>query len=191
MERTALMRVIGCLAAVAIVAGCGLSELESPYKEYSPAEIAHAEDMMSRLPSLADTEKRLATLIQNISEAMKTVAPDLEWEVAVKGSQGKLGCLGAYSDSQSVSMTTDMLTSSTPISDDEWPEVLQLVRDLAATHGITSLTIDADSPGNHDVTLHSPDHGNRIRMGTFKAVMLGGVTGCRFRADDLPPQPGE
>ncbi len=140
---------------------------------------------MRKLPSVQDTEQQLMALIRQIADAAKAAAPALSWETEVNRAQHTLGCPGAYSETMGVSMSTDTLISDAPISDSEWPKVVSIARDIAAPHGITALTVLADQQGNHDVKLHSPDHGNEIRLGTYENAVMTGVTGCRFRAEDL------
>ncbi|WP_167463851.1 LppA family lipoprotein [Nocardia brasiliensis] len=164
--------------------------MSDPHRPAAEEDIAHAEAMMRALPSVEDTERQLAALLQRIADAAKTVAPELEWRTISDRGQGKLGCPSPYLETAGVSMTTDSLTSAVPISDSRWPDVLRLARDLAAEAGITALTVRADTPGRHDITLHSPDHGNEITLGTGAAAVLGGLTGCRYREQDLRPQPG-
>ncbi|MEU4314476.1 LppA family lipoprotein [Nocardia sp. NPDC024068] len=151
-------------------------------------EIAHAEAEMRELPSLEQTYDQLTVVVQRIADATETAAPELTWEPKVNRAQGTLGCPDAYFETDGVSMTTDKRYSPTPISDTAWPRVLDAARTIAAESGMTVLTVRFDEPGHHDITLHSPDHGNQITIGTRVAASLGGVTGCRYRAEDLPTQ---
>ncbi|WP_167768970.1 LppA family lipoprotein [Nocardia sp. CS682] len=164
--------------------------MNDPDRPPSQQDIAHAEAKMQTWPSVEATERQLATLLQQIADAAKTVAPGLDWRTIADRGQGTLGCPSPYLETDGVSMTTDTLTSPVPITDSEWPAVLQIARDIAAKDGITSLTVRTDVPGRHDVTLHSPDHGNEITLGTAQAALLAGLTGCRYREEDLHKQPG-
>ncbi|NEW29982.1 LppA family lipoprotein [Nocardia cyriacigeorgica] len=190
MAMNNVARVLLSVVVMAVLGGCG-SSLDDSERTPSPEQIAHAEDMMRKLPSVQDTEAQLIALIRQIAEAVRSVAPGLAWETEVNRGQNTLGCPGPYLKTDGVSMTTDRLISSVPISDTEWPNVLRMARSIAAEQGITSVTIIADQPGRHDVTLHSPDHGNEIRLGTRKAALITGVTGCRFRAEDLRNPPAK
>ncbi len=185
---TAVTRILAAIVCATVLTGCGdrMNDPDRPSKE----DIAHAEAELRQLPSVEDTERQLAVLLQRIADAAKTVAPELEWRTLRDRGQGKLGCPSPYLETAGVSMTTDSLTSAVPITDDEWPRVLQAARDLAAETGITALTVRADTPGRHDITLHAPDHGNEITLGTNKAALLTGLTGCRYREEDLRQQPG-
>lgn len=181
-------RILAALITVVTLSGCG-SALDDPNRPPTPAEIAHAEAHMRKLPSLEETEPRLMALIRQIADATETVAPQLAWRQETNRGQGMLGCRGPYRETDGASMTTDSMFSPVPISDAEWPEVLTIARDLAAPHGITVLTVRFDEPGNHQVVLHSPDHGNEIKIGTVEAALITGLTGCRYREEDLRNQP--
>ncbi|MBF6327508.1 LppA family lipoprotein [Nocardia transvalensis] len=187
-KRTAA-RILGSIIAVTIMSGCG-SNLDDPDHPVTKEEIAHAEAEMRKLPSVEDTERQLSTVIQQIADATKNVAPELDWRIKPNRGQGTLGCPRAYMETDGVSMTTDDLISPVPIPDSRWADVLKVARDIAAQNGITTLTVRVDVAGRHDVILHSPDNGNEIGIGTYKAALITGTTGCRFRAEDLQKQPG-
>ncbi|WP_051499007.1 LppA family lipoprotein [Nocardia sp. BMG51109] len=176
-------RLLVTIVVAAVLSGCG-SNLNDPDHPATEEDIAHAEAMMRELPAAEDTERQLAATVRQIADAAKTVAPALDWQVHPDRGMNQLGCPSPYLEADGVSFTTDRLISSVPISDTEWAAVLPLARDVATREGMTSLTVQADKPGRHDVILHSPDHGNEIRLGTDKAALLTGTTGCRFRADD-------
>ncbi|MEU2030587.1 LppA family lipoprotein [Nocardia amamiensis] len=164
--------------------------MDDPDHPVTKDEIAHAEAKMRELPSVEATERQLAAIIRQIADAAKTAAPALDWRTDANRGQSKLGCPSPYLETDGVSMTTDALVSSVPIADSEWAGVLNIARDIAARNGITSLTVRADVPGRHDVVLHSPDNGNEIKLGTYKAALITGSTGCRYREEDLRQQPG-
>ncbi|WP_194838813.1 LppA family lipoprotein [Nocardia sp. XZ_19_369] len=164
--------------------------MNEPDRPAPKQDIAHAEAKMRTWPSVEATERQLAALLRQIADAAKTVAPGLDWRTIPDRGQRTLGCPSPYLETDGVSMTTDTLTSLVPITDSEWPGVLRIARDIAAKDGITALTVRTDIPGRHDVTLHSPDHGNEITLGTAQAALLTGLTGCRYRDEDLRKQPG-
>jgi hypothetical protein len=144
---------------------------------------------MRELPSLEDTYQQHVVIIQQVADAATTVAPELVWQIRIDRAQGTLGCPGPYMKTGGVSKTTDTFYSAMPISDTAWPRIVDKARQIAAPHGMTALTILFDGPGRHDITLHSPDHGNEIRIGTRLAASISGVTGCRYRAEDLSRPP--
>ncbi|WP_067468639.1 LppA family lipoprotein [Nocardia amamiensis] len=189
MAKKVVVRLLASIVAAAILSGCG-SNLDNPDHPVTKDEIGHAEAKMRQLPSVEATERQLIAIIHQIADAAKTIAPELDWRIDVNRGQDTLGCPSPYLETDGVSMSTDRLVSLVPIADSEWPSVLNAARDIAAQNGITSLTIRVDKPGDHDVILHSPDNGNEIKLGTYKAALIGGSTGCRYREEDLRKQPG-
>ncbi|MEV6324458.1 LppA family lipoprotein [Nocardia sp. NPDC051787] len=164
--------------------------MDDPNHPVTKDEISQAEAKMRQLPSVEASERQLAAIIQQIADAAKTVAPGLDWRVDANRGQDTQGCPPPYLQTDGVSMSTDRLVSSAPIADSAWSSVLNLARDIAAPHGITSLTVRVDKPGDHDAILHSLDNGNEIKILTRKAAVIGGSTGCRYREEDLRQQPG-
>lgn len=183
------VRILASIVGAAILSGCG-SNLDDPDHPVTKDEIAHAEAMMRQLPSVEATEQQLAATLRQIADAAKAIVPELDWRIDADRGIGTLGCPSPYLETDGVSMTTDRLISSVPIADSQWASVLNIARDIAAQNGITSLTVRADVPGRHDVVLHSPDNGNEIKLGTYKAALITGSTGCRYREEDLRQQPG-
>ncbi|MBF6438116.1 LppA family lipoprotein [Nocardia cyriacigeorgica] len=182
--RRYLPTLVSIFVLIGALSGCG-SRLDDPNHPATPHDIAQAEAMMRQLPSVQETEQQLSALMWRIAEATRSVAPALDWQPKTDRAQGTLGCPSPYSETDGVSMTADSIYSPVPIADAEWPEVLRITRDLAAQHGITALTVRADEPGHHDITLHSPDDGNEISVGSRKAALITGLTGCRLRAQDI------
>ncbi|WP_454195625.1 LppA family lipoprotein [Nocardia sp. Marseille-Q1738] len=189
MATKTTVRILATIVAATIMSGCG-SNLDDPDHPVTKDEITQAEAKMRQLPSVEASERQLAAIIQQIADAAKTRAPGLDWRVDANRGQDTLGCPSPYLETDGVSMSTDRLVSSVPIADSEWPGVLNLARDIAAQHGITSLTIRVDTAGHHDAVLHSPNDGNELKILTRKAAVIGGSTGCRFREEDLRKPPG-
>nr|WP_269781593.1 LppA family lipoprotein [Nocardia bovistercoris] len=182
-----MTRSLAAVLGAAILSACG-GCVQDPYNtKPSAEEIAHAEERMRALPSVVDSEAQLAAVVREITDAAKTIAPELNWYTRSNREQSTLGCPSPYLETTGVSMTTDRFVSDTPIPETAWGEVLRIARDIAARNGMTTLTVRIDRPGDHDVVLHSPDDGNEIKFGTLKAAVIVGSTGCRFRAEDLPP----
>ncbi|PXX53399.1 putative LppA-like lipoprotein [Nocardia tenerifensis] len=189
MTKTTAMGVLAALVAVTVLSGCG-DRLKDTDRPASQEDIAHAEAEMRKLPSAEASERDLIALIRQIAEAVKTAAPELDWRTKNRRGQNTLGCPSPYLETEGVSFVTDSLVSSVPITDTQWPGVLQIARDMAARDGITALTVRADTADRHDVILHSPDHGNEIVLITAESAVISGVTGCRYLEADLRKQPG-
>lgn len=187
---SAHMRICAVAALTALfLTGCVSSEFQQEQDKPTPEEIAHAEAQMRKLPSLEETHQQLTLVVERIADAASAIAPELVWEKKINRSQSPLGCPGAYYETNGTSKTTDTLYSAAPINDTVWPRVIDEARGIAAESGITVLTVRFDKPGNHEITLHSPDHGNEINIGTRLASSIRAMTGCRYRVEDLHPNP--
>lgn len=187
---TAHTKILALACVAAMLSGCA-SLLENNDAGPDPAEIAQAEAHMRRLPSIDETYQELTSVIQQIADASSTVDPAHRLETDVNRAQSMIGCTGPYRPTNATSMTTDRLISTEPISDTDWPTVLNQARNIAAQHGITKLTVNFDTPGRHDISLHSPENRNEIGVLSHENTVLTGLTGCRYRAQDLhqPPAP--
>jgi hypothetical protein len=185
-----LTRICALVSLTALLlSGCASSAYLREEDTPTPEEIAHAEAQMRKLPSVEETHQQLTLVVERIADAAAAIAPELVWVVEIDRSQSPAGCPGAYKKTEGTSKTTDNLISSAPISDTTWPHIIDAARRIAAESGITALTVYIDEPGRHDIILHSPDHGNQVRIGTRIAAAISGMTGCRYRAEDLQPQP--
>lgn len=71
------------------------------------------------------------------------------------------------------------LVSPVPVSDADWPRFLDAARDVAGQAGMTELTVQADTPGNHVAQLRGGD-GNVVRVSSARNALLSGTTGCRL-----------
>lgn len=175
-------RTLPLLAALAttvtiLTTGCG-DHMGNPYN-HDDDEIAAAAALLPTLPSLEDTEQQLTTALQAIMDAARAVAPALQWTAQDKRTQSSCG--GAFGKTDGLEIDLPDYVSAVPISDADWPRILQAARDIAAPLGITELTVRVDQPGHHDVLLTSPD-GSRIDLGTQVAALVSARTGCRLPA---------
>lgn len=181
----AMLSLITCT----VLTGCTSSAYPREQDAPTPAEIAHAEAQMRKLPSLEDTHHQLTLIVQQIADAAESIAPELTWERLIRHAQSPLNCRDAYRETDGTSKTTDTWYSEVEISDAAWPRIIDRARQIAAESGMTVFTVLVDEPGDHDIILHSPDHGNEVRIGTRLAATVNGITGCRYRAEDLHPRP--
>ncbi|MDV7243069.1 MULTISPECIES: LppA family lipoprotein [Rhodococcus] len=153
---------------------------DNPYNG-TAADIAAAEGRMRQWPPLEDTEATVASVVRQIADAAATIVPTLRWVSAGERTQGS--CPAPFASTAGMSVFLPDMYSTSPIPDAEWPAVLQVARDIASVHGLADIEVRADRPGDHNVRLHSGD-GNEIRLGTARAALVSGRTGCRYlRAD--------
>lgn len=128
-------------------------------------------------PSLQDTEHLVNETVQQILSAATGIVPELHWRLSGNRNQGSCGY--DFTGTDGVSVILPHMVSSTPIPDADWPSVLDAARSIAQRAGIPKVNVLVDQPGNHDVQLHADD-GNAIHIGTAKAAVIAGETGCRL-----------
>ncbi|MGO4205251.1 LppA family lipoprotein [Rhodococcus sp. TAF43] len=176
-RRTLPLLAVLATTVTILTTGCG-DQMGNPYN-HTDEEIAAAAALLPTRPSLEDTEKQIAAALQAIMDAAKAIAPTLQWEPQDQRSQSSCG--GAFGKTDGLEIDLPDYVSSVPISDADWPRILQAARDIAAPLGITQLNVRVDKPGQHDVVLTSDD-GSRIDLGTYVAALVSGNTGCRLPA---------
>lgn len=182
-------RTLPMLAALAttvtiLTTGCGdLETMGNPYN-HTDEEIAAA--LLPTLPSLEDTEKQITDAVVQIADAATAIAPELQWEWRRERSQSSCG--GAFGKTDGLEIRLQMYVSLTPISDADWPRILQAARDIAAPLGVTQLTVRVDNPGKRDVVLTSDD-GSRIFLGSDVRAVISAQTGCRLPTERTDPTP--
>lgn len=69
----------------------------------------------------------------------------------------------------------------TNLPDAKWPQAVQIVTDIAGSHGFTKLTTVVDQPGDHEISL-SDQYGGELIFGTKLNTILSARTGCHLRA---------
>ncbi|RVW02840.1 LppA family lipoprotein [Rhodococcus xishaensis] len=185
MNRRTLPRLAALATTLTILTtGCG-DLMDNPYN-HTDDEIAEAAALLPTLPSLEDTEQQITETVVQIADAATALAPELQWEWRRDRTQS--GCGGAFAKTDGLEIRLQMYVSLTPISDADWPRILQAARDIAAPLGITQLTVRVDKPGDHDVVLTSED-GTRIAFGSNVRAVISAQTGCRLPAERADPTP--
>ncbi|RVW06159.1 LppA family lipoprotein [Rhodococcus spongiicola] len=182
-------RTLPVLAALAttltmLTTGCG-DLMGNPYN-HTDEEIAEAAALLPTLPSLEDTEQQITEAVVQIADAATAIAPELQWEW--RRDRTQFSCGGAFAETDGLQINLQMYVSLIPISDADWPRILQAARDIAAPLGITQPTVRVDKPGDHDVVLTSDD-GNRIGLGSNARAVISATTGCRLPVERTDPTP--
>lgn len=127
-----------------LTTGCGdLETMGNPYN-HTDEEIAAAAALLPTLPSLEDTEKQITDAVVQIADAATAIAPELQWEWRRDRTQSN--CAGAFGKTDGLEIYLQKFVSPTPISDANWPRILQAARDITAPLGITQLDVRVDKP---------------------------------------------
>jgi hypothetical protein len=168
-------------AAVAVIltmTGCNMTK--NPYQPTDPGEAAKAAKSLDDLPSLEDTEAELTSVIEQLGHDASTIVPTLTWRWLDEPSRG--GCSPPYEQSEGELILLANYVSETPIPDENWDQVLAIARDAAAKLGTTGMEVFQDAPRNHDVRFYNKTR-TALRIGSQKAALISGDTGCRLPRD--------
>ncbi|SLG77889.1 lipoprotein LppV [Mycobacteroides abscessus subsp. massiliense] len=153
--------------------------METPYKPTDPTDATKAAVNLAALPSLEETHTQLTSLIEEIGAQATAIAPELTWKWNREPSRG--GCNPPYEQSQGELILMPNYISSTPIPEEHWRQIFEIAKKAAASLGATSVETFQDSPNNHDVRLYN-ETGTAVRIGSQKAALISGSTGCRLPA---------
>lgn len=157
--------------------GCDMTD---PYHPTSPADSAQAAETLKTLPSLEYTEAQVHATIEHIGAQATAISPSLNWYWHREPSRG--GCLPPYEQSGGEEILMDNYVSDTPIPEESWAQIFAIARDAATKLGATGLEVFKDAPGDHDVRFYNQT-GTAIRLGSWKAALITGSTGCRLPRD--------
>lgn len=165
------------IAVILAMTGC---KMNNPYQPTDPSEATRAATSLTSLPSLEDTQAELTSVIEQIGRAASAIAPTLVWRWNREPSRG--GCNPPYEQSEGELILMPNYVSDFPIPEQSWGQVLAVARDAAARMGATSTEVFHDEPGFHDVRFYN-ETGTAVRIGSQKAALISGSTGCRLPRD--------
>ncbi|MCV7258542.1 LppA family lipoprotein [Mycobacterium shimoidei] len=154
--------------------------MKNPYQPTDPAEAANATARLKMMPSLEETEAQLKETIEQIGAKASSLVPSLVWTWHREPSRA--GCTPPYEQSDGQLVLMPNYVSDIPIPENSWKPVFEIARDAAAKLGANSIQVFRDSPDNHDVEFFN-ETGTSIRLGTQKAALISGSTGCRLPRD--------
>ena len=165
------------IAVVLTMTGCHMT---NPHQPTGPSEATKAAANLKSLPSLEDTETQLHATIEQVGAKARSIDPTLTWRWLDEPSRA--GCNPPYEKSEGELILMPKYVSDNPIPDESWSQVLAVARDAAAKLGATSVEMFHDEPGFHDVRFYN-ETGTALRIGTEKAALITGSTGCRLPRD--------
>jgi hypothetical protein len=168
------------VAAALTMTGCSMTK--DPYRPTDPGEAAKAAKSLEDLPSLEDTQTKLTSVIEQIGHDAAGIAPALTWQWDHEPGPSSVGCNPPYEQSEGEEILMANYVSDVPIPDENWDQVLAIARDAAAKLGTTGMEVFQDAPGRHDVRFYNKT-GTALRIGSQKAALISGSTGCRLPRD--------
>lgn len=165
------------VAALLMMTGCDMTDRYNPT---TPDQATQATENLKTLPSLEDTEAQVRAIIEQIGARVSAIAPSLTWRWHHEPSQGN--CSPPFDKSHGQIILMAKYISDTPIPEEAWAQIFAIARDAAIELGTTRMEVFKDAPGDHDVRFYN-ETGTAIRIGTLKAALISGATGCRLPRD--------
>lgn len=170
---------VGCVAAIMLGAtGCNVNK--DPYQPSDPGEASQAATALGSLPTLEDTRTLLMSTIEDVGKRISGAAPTVTWTWRREESRG--GCLPPYEQSEGQQILLANYVSDIPIPEQNWKQAYDIAAQSANKLGLPTVTVFKDAPNDHDVQF-SDDTGTVLRLGSQKAALITGSTGCRPLAE--------
>lgn len=168
--------------ATMLMTGCGstMSDHDADFPARNSA--VEASRKLTSWPSLEDTEQALRGLVFKVAGVATQINPSMRWEWV--HDPERAGCSGPFRDSDgSRAYLPDYVAPRTPISDKDWPRVMQVAREASREVGATTVQTFQDAPGNHDVWFINDEDGTTIKVSTKGNAVITAITGCRLPKD--------
>ncbi|MBE5477940.1 hypothetical protein E3G68_005294 [Mycobacteroides abscessus] len=151
--------------------------MEAPCQPTDPADASKAASELTSLPSLEDTRAQLAKTIEQVGQQISSIAPEVRWDWRLEDSH--TGCMPPFEQSQGQETLLAKYVSDVPIAEQYWQQTYEVAMRAANHLGLTEVTTFKNALGDHDVQF-SGDSGMGLRLGSQKAALLTGHTGCRL-----------
>lgn len=177
------------LAAVTALTGCG----DTSTPTMNTTKVATVD--IANLPTLRETQTQMLELIDQVQAAVSAAVPEVKpwrWNRQWDSST----CIGAP-DNGGATLYFPNLLSQRALNDTEWDAVFTSVTGIAATAGLTEISMPQNSPGNHEVRIDSAD-GRELILGSRLTTLISARISCRRTAGEslyvdgripMPPDP--
>lgn len=167
-----------CAVAIALAAtGCHVS---NPYQPTDPTRASQAAAALTSLPTLEDTKAQMAAVIEQVGQQISAIAPVVTF--TWRHEEGRAGCSPPYEQSDGKEILMPSYVSDVPIPEQNWRQAYDIALQAAKTLNASTVTIFKDALNDHDVQFSS-DTGTVLRLGSQRAALVTGSTGCRLPAD--------
>lgn len=170
--------ITGCLVAIIFttITGCHVNNPDSPTPT---TEAAKALEELKSLPTLEDTNEKLASSIQELGAKISAIVPSVTWHWQDEPQQ--IGCGKPFEQSDGKVILMPFYVSDVSIPESHWNEVLAAAKETAASIDAPKLDVIHDAPNNHDVRF-SNETGTAIGLTSQANTVISGYTGCRLPA---------
>jgi hypothetical protein len=178
MHRQRASLVVGCVSAIMLGAtGCHVG---NPYQPTDPIQASQAALALQSLPTLEDAKAQVTAAVEHVGQQISALVPAVAY--AWRHDESRGGCSPPYEQSEGQEILLASYVSDVPIPEANWKQAYNIASAAADGLGATEVTVFKDAPDDHDVQFSS-DTGTLLRLGSQKAALITGSTGCRLPAD--------
>jgi hypothetical protein len=167
-----------CAALIALPAtGC---HVENRYQPTDPSQASQAATSLTSLPTLEDTKAQVTSTIEHVGEQISAIVPTVRFTWRREESRG--GCSPPYEQSDGQEILMPKYVSDVPIPEQNWKQAYDIASQAANELGAANVTVFKEAPNDHDVQF-SNGTGTTLRLGSQRAALITGSTGCRLPAN--------
>ena len=141
------------------------------------------EEQLRARPTFEQASQDYVALLTEITAAITAVSPTVKWP-GTPPQPGPSACAAPFTKVTGASQAEfDFLSANggstgvAAIPDADWPRVRTTFTDIAKKHGFTTVKLDIDKPGRHELTL-GDQYGASVQLGTIEGTSLGLSGAC-------------
>ncbi|MCW2654352.1 MAG: hypothetical protein JWR32_5328 [Mycobacterium sp.] len=176
-------RIVCVLALVGVaVLGCGRSYGSNDAADrVTAAQAAALEDGLRAKPPLEAAQGQFRAALEQMADEIAALMPGTTWQV-VQG--GFTDCGGDYLWTRGQKAYA-LVAFSAAISDDNWPQAEQILKNGASRFGAKTFDATHDKPGDRHVDVKGAD-GVEFTLTDLVTSSLSARSDCRISQSDTP-----
>ncbi|MER7010805.1 LppA family lipoprotein [Saccharopolyspora sp. NPDC000359] len=170
----AAQRVVLILLLLVLASGCGGNELTSEHGGSSQEQRAE----LLRRPSMEEASARYQEMLSRMRDELAKRFSWMRWETSQEAISA--GCAEFdFAKDELESQTLGVWVAFGDIPEEEWPQVQQIVSEIASAHGFGRPRIMSDRPGEHTFTALD-QYGAAYTVSGGRNISINGTTGCHL-----------
>jgi hypothetical protein len=178
-------RIAALLAALCTVStGCGHSGTTHGEGYVSPEHAAALDQQLHTKPSLETAQQQYRGAVQQMATQIAALTPGATWQTI---QDEWTSCGGDYALTHGKAAYF-LISFSAPISDDRWPQAVDILKSGAQALGANMFGVTKDNAADHDVYVQGPD-GIQFQLSSQKAAALTARSDCRVSQAEPSPTP--
>lgn len=171
-------------AVVTAAAACGHGGTTHGEGYVTPERIAELDQQLRAKPPLEAAQQQYRDIVHGVATQIAELTPGSTWQTV---QDEWTGCGGDYAHT-SGKAAQFLISFSAPISDDRWPQAVDILKRGVQALGANQFGTTKDRAGDHDVYLQGAD-GIQFQLSTQKAAALSARSDCRIARADLSAAP--